>query len=78
MPSQRREPNVGNSIFEWPCVTVGRDQYDVAKLLDLGLVQPAGDAHNREDLTQDGLLAGTPAYMSPKQSGGEQPRSTPP
>src|SRR5262245_49336298 len=44
---------------------------DVAKLLDFGLVlPPAGDADG-DKLTQDGTVAGTPAYLSPEQAGGE-------
>jgi len=45
--------------------------HDVAKLLDFGLVlPPAGDADG-DKLTQDGTVAGTPAYLSPEQAGGE-------
>jgi serine/threonine-protein kinase len=45
--------------------------HDVAKLLDFGLVAPpAGDADD-DKLTQDGTVAGTPAYLSPEQAGGE-------
>lgn len=43
-------------------------QYDVAKLLDFGLVKPLqtplGDS---DDLTQEGNIAGSPLYMSPEQ-----------
>lgn len=45
--------------------------YDVAKLLDFGLVKSsmaeAGDAH----LTIDGTITGSPLYMSPEQALGE-------
>jgi eukaryotic-like serine/threonine-protein kinase len=45
---------------------------DVAKLLDFGLVlPPAGDADG-DRLTQDGAVAGTPAYLSPEQAGGQE------
>jgi serine/threonine-protein kinase len=44
--------------------------YDVAKLLDFGLVKPMArfdDAH----LTQEGSITGSPLYMSPEQSTGD-------
>jgi serine/threonine-protein kinase len=46
--------------------------HDVAKLLDFGLVLvPAGDADG-DKLTQDRTVAGTPAYLSPEQAGGQE------
>jgi tRNA A-37 threonylcarbamoyl transferase component Bud32 len=43
---------------------------DVAKLLDFGLVQ-ARASDDGERLTVEGTVAGTPAFMSPEQAGGE-------
>jgi serine/threonine-protein kinase len=43
---------------------------DVAKLLDFGLVAPT-DTSGDGRLTQLGTVAGTPAFMSPEQAGGD-------
>jgi serine/threonine-protein kinase len=46
--------------------------YDQVKLVDFGLVQahePAGPADAR--ITRDGLIVGTPEYMSPEQAQGQ-------
>jgi tRNA A-37 threonylcarbamoyl transferase component Bud32 len=50
--------------------------YDVAKLLDFGLVKHMGQRD--ANLTMDGTVAGTPAFMSPEQAAGNahaDPRS---
>ncbi len=46
--------------------------YDVAKLLDFGLVKPISESANL-DLTIDGTLTGSPLYMSPEQAVGDEP-----
>jgi serine/threonine-protein kinase len=43
---------------------------DVAKLLDFGLVRAHGLNPDGQQLTQEGAVAGTPAYMSPEQATG--------
>ena len=51
--------------------------YDVAKLLDFGLVKPIADIESTQ-LTQEGSITGSPLYMSPEQATGEadsDPRS---
>jgi serine/threonine-protein kinase len=46
--------------------------HDVAKLLDFGLVLPQGAGPDGERLTQEGVITGTPAYMSPEQAAGRE------
>ena len=43
--------------------------YDVAKLLDFGLVKQTTDAATTQ-LTHEGAISGTPMYMSPEQARG--------
>jgi hypothetical protein len=43
--------------------------YDVAKLLDFGLVKPVAETSTAR-LTQEGAISGTPLYMSPEQARG--------
>jgi eukaryotic-like serine/threonine-protein kinase len=45
--------------------------YDVAKLLDFGLAKPLTTHSESLRLTQDGAITGSPLYMSPEQSLGE-------
>jgi len=46
--------------------------YDVAKLLDFGLVKNFGLAGGDAKLTQEGTFTGSPAFMSPEQAAGRQ------
>jgi serine/threonine-protein kinase len=44
--------------------------YDVAKLLDFGLVKNFGTTSDSVKLTREGAFAGSPAFMSPEQAAG--------
>jgi serine/threonine-protein kinase len=44
--------------------------HDVAKLLDFGLAKPASEIPSMQ-LTQEGMITGSPLYMSPEQALGE-------
>ena len=53
-------------------------QYDVAKLLDFGLVKTTRAGDEADTLTQEGIVSGTPAFMSPEHASGSDsldPRS---
>jgi serine/threonine-protein kinase len=42
--------------------------YDVAKLLDFGLVKTVGPEDDAVKVTRDGAITGSPAFMSPEQA----------
>jgi serine/threonine-protein kinase len=46
--------------------------YDVAKLLDFGLVKKSGIGGDGYQLTQEGSFAGSPAFVSPEQAAGRE------
>ncbi len=45
--------------------------YDVAKLLDFGLVKPLMEEDQSVQLTAEGTITGSPLFMSPEQATGE-------
>ncbi|HTU17395.1 MAG TPA: serine/threonine-protein kinase [Gemmataceae bacterium] len=46
--------------------------YDVAKLLDFGLVKTSNTGEDAVKLTLDGLITGSPAFLSPEQALGRE------
>ena len=47
-------------------------EYDFVKVLDFGLVKPHQQNRTQTELTGDGLLPGTPGYMSPEMALGNR------
>jgi serine/threonine-protein kinase len=45
--------------------------FDVAKLLDFGLGRAAEEDEDDDKLTREGVILGTPAFLSPEQAGGK-------
>ena len=43
-------------------------EFDFVKVLDFGLVKPNADMAHAQNLTVDGLMTGTPAYMAPEMA----------
>jgi serine/threonine-protein kinase len=46
--------------------------FDVAKLLDFGLVKPLAEIETASGVTQEGMIAGSPLFMSPEQATAER------
>jgi serine/threonine-protein kinase len=48
-------------------------EFDFVKVLDFGLVAASGEAdHTRTQLTRDGMVTGTPAFMAPEMVSGDR------
>ncbi|MCP4674696.1 MAG: protein kinase [Deltaproteobacteria bacterium] len=52
-------------------LVVHGDETDFAKVFDFGIAKLASGAGSAENLTQSGLVVGTPGYLSPEQALGE-------
>jgi serine/threonine-protein kinase len=46
--------------------------FDVAKLLDFGLAKPTFEGNGQAQLTMEGMVTGSPLFMSPEQASGEE------
>jgi serine/threonine-protein kinase len=46
--------------------------HDVAKILDFGLVKSHASGDSADQLSQEGAITGTPAFMSPEQADGQK------
>ncbi len=52
-------------------LVVHGDETDFAKVFDFGIAKLASGSDSAENLTQSGLVVGTPGYLSPEQALGE-------
>jgi serine/threonine protein kinase len=53
-------------------LVVHGDETDFAKVFDFGIAKLASGAGSQDNLTQAGMVVGTPSYLSPEQALGEE------